>query len=83
MSTTEFQMSDDRKSVTANARLLAEISAMSDSPNESALIDAALVEYGRHMLRLQAIQSFGTVDFYDDFDIKALRRNRSEKQNAS
>lgn len=72
-------------SVTVRADLLSQALAKAGAVSAPDLIDAALVEYMRHLGRQEALKHVHTFDFVDDFDeqVKRMRRSRSEKRDAS
>lgn len=78
-------MSESRTNTSAREDLLKQAMEMAGNATVPAVIDAALVEYMRHLRRQESLRRVHTFDFVDDFDerVKAMRRPRSEKRNAS
>lgn len=74
-------MDSAKISVPVREDLLKEAAELAGTAAPDAVVEQALQAYVNHLHRLEAVKLFGTIDFHEDFDVKALRRNRSDKRN--
>ena len=58
-------------------KLIEEVRKAGGHKTKRDAVTAALREYLRHRKRHEILKWFGKVDYWDDYDIKALRRRKS------
>jgi hypothetical protein len=59
-----------------NDKLLDEARALGGFPSKRVTVDTALAEFIQHRKQLELLKLEGSVDFFDDYDHKALRKAR-------
>lgn len=57
-------------------KLLDEARALGGFPSKRATVNTALAEYIQHRKQMELLQLEASVDFFDDYDHKALRKAR-------
>lgn len=57
-------------------QLLNEARALGGFPTKRATVDAALREFIQHRKQLELLKLEGSVEFFEDYDHKALRKAR-------
>jgi len=59
-----------------NPKLIEQAVRLGGHKSKKEAVNAALDEYVRHRNQLRILDLFGTVDYYPDYDYKALRRGK-------
>lgn len=59
-----------------NDQLLDEARQLGGFPSKRATVDTALAEYIQHHKQLELLKLEGKIDFFEDYDHKALRKGR-------
>lgn len=57
-------------------QLLDQARKLGGFPSKRVTVDSALREFIRHRKQLEFLKLEGTVDFFEDYDHKALRKSR-------
>ena len=59
-----------------NSDLLEQAQRLGHHRTKRETVDEALREYIQYRKRVEAVESFGTIDFYPDYDYKKMRNAR-------
>jgi hypothetical protein len=59
-----------------DSKLLAQAKRIGKHRTKKEAVNAALVEYVQRRNQLGILKLFGTIDYHDDYDPKALRKKR-------
>jgi Arc/MetJ family transcription regulator len=59
-----------------DVKRLDEAKRLGGHKTKKAAVNAALDDYVRRLRQREIVKLFGTVDYYDDYDYKALRKRR-------